>query len=216
MKYLKTAIIPTFYKRDKQGIPSKWISYIKNTIAEIAPQFTTKRMIDDYFAKYYSKLFERSKMLKENDYEMAKKISLWKKKMIRGWESIEVVSVNLPDSSKRQFKLGEKFVAEITLELNEIPSTDIGIEVIFGHKEMDEVKEIFYQKEMEMMKVEDRKVTYQDTDFYYPYWCIRLCFQDVSKESVAAAQAGFQPYQVDLIIIDNFARKYLNITYEIT
>ncbi|MGD0711383.1 MAG: alpha-glucan family phosphorylase [Bacteroidales bacterium] len=158
---LENSIIPTFYKRDKQGIPSKWISYIKNTIAEIAPQFTTKRMIDEYFTKYYSRLFERSKMLKENDYEMAKKISLWKKKMIRGWESIEVVSVNLPDSSKRQFKLGEKFHAEITLELNEIPSTDIGIEVIFGHKEMDEVKEIFYQKEMEMMKAEDHKVTYQ-------------------------------------------------------
>jgi hypothetical protein len=122
-------------------------------------------MIDDYFSKYYSKLFERSKMMKENDYEMAKKISLWKKKMIRGWESIEVVSVNIPDSSKRPFKLGERFVAEITLDLNEIHSTDIGIEVIFGNKVMDEVKEIFYKNEMEIVKVEDRKVTYRTQIF---------------------------------------------------
>jgi phosphorylase/glycogen(starch) synthase len=162
---LENEIVPIFYKRDKHGIPSKWISYIKNTIAEIAPQFTTKRMIDDYFAKYYTKLFERSKKMKENDYEMAKKISLWKKKMIRGCESIEVVSVNMPDSSQRPFKLGERFVAEIVLDLNEISPNDIGIEVIFGQKEMDEVKEIFYKNEMEIVKVEDRQVTYRTQIF---------------------------------------------------
>jgi len=162
---LEDEIIPIFYKRDKHGIPSKWISYIKNTIAEIAPRFTTKRMIDDYMQQYYLKLFERTRMLANNDYEGARKLSTWKKKMVRGWESIEVIAVHVPDSTKSPFKLGEKFVAEITLDLHEISPEDIGIEVIFGQKVMDEVKEIFYKNEMERVREVENVVTYKTQIF---------------------------------------------------
>jgi len=162
---LEDEIIPIFYKRDKQGIPSKWISYIKNTIAEIAPRFTTKRMIDDYMQQYYLKLFDRTKMLAQGDFEGARKLSAWKKKMVRGWESIEVIAVHVPDSSKRPFKLGEKFVAEVTLDLHEISPEDIGIEVIFGQKVHDEVKEIFYKNEMERVREVENVVTYKTQIF---------------------------------------------------
>jgi len=162
---LENEIIPTFYKRDKQGIPSKWISYVKNTIADIAPSFTTKRMIDDYIKMYYSKLIERTKKLSENDFEIARKLSAWKKKMVRGWESIEVISVSVPDSSKRAFKLGEKYVAEIVLDLNEISPDDIGVEVIFGHKDKDVVKNIVYKNEMVRVKSENSIVTFKTQIF---------------------------------------------------
>ncbi len=162
---LENEIIPTFYKRDKQGIPSKWISYIKNTIAEIAPRFTTKRMIDDYMNEFYQKLFDRTKSLRENDYEMTRKLSSWKKRMLRSWESIEVISVNVPDSAKRRFKVGEKFIAEVVLDLNEISPEDIGIDVIFGQKEMDEVNKIVFKNEMELVSKDKNSVTYRSEIF---------------------------------------------------
>jgi len=122
-------------------------------------------MIDDYMRMYYSKLFERTKKLSENEYELARKLSSWKKKMVRGWESIEVISVNVPDSTKRAFKLGEKFVAEIVLDLNEISPDDIGIEVIFGQKEMNEVKNIISKYEMEQIHSENNIVTFKTQVF---------------------------------------------------
>jgi len=162
---LKDEIIPMFYNRDRQGVPSKWVSYIKNTIAEIAPLFNTKRMLDDYFEQYYIKLIERTNMLKENDYEAVKLLSNWKRKIVRGWESIEVVSINVPDSNKHPFKLGEKFVAEITIDLNELSPEDVGIEVIFGQKIKDEVKEITSKYEMRIEKTENNIVTYKTEIF---------------------------------------------------
>ncbi len=158
---IEDEIVPLFYKRDKQNIPTKWISYVKNTIAEIAPQFTTKRMIDDYMNKYYTKMFERSRMLNDNDYELVKKLSAWKKKVIRAWNGIAVVSVDTPDSSKKPFKLGEKFVCEVTLDLNELLPGDIGIEVVFGQKEMDVVKNVVYKKEMDLYKHERNIATFR-------------------------------------------------------
>ncbi|NTW32013.1 MAG: alpha-glucan family phosphorylase [Bacteroidetes bacterium] len=162
---LEDQIIPIFYKRDKQGIPSKWISYIKNNIAEIAPDFTNKRMIDDYVNQYYSKLTERSAKIKENDFEMVRKINAWKKKMIRGWDSIEVVSIIAPDSSKRPFKIGEKFIAEITLDLNELSPEYVGIEVLFGQKEMDKITTIAYKYDMEITNTDKTFATFKTEIF---------------------------------------------------
>ena len=65
----------------KQGIPVEWISLVKNTMVKIAPEFTMKRMIDDYYEKYYTKLHVRNKYLVDNDFEKAKELAAWKQTM---------------------------------------------------------------------------------------------------------------------------------------
>ena len=85
--------------------------------------------------------------------------------MLRSWESIEVISVNVPDSAKRRFKVGEKFIAEVVLDLNEISPEDIGIDVIFGQKEMDEVNKIVFKNEMELVSKDKNSVTYRSEIF---------------------------------------------------
>jgi len=153
-------IVPRFYDRDENGIPSKWVTSIKNTISEIAPHFTMKRMIDDYYKQFYSKLFRRSAMMFAKDYENVHILSAWKRKMTRGWDSIEVVSVNVPDSTKRPLRLGENFVAEIVLNVNELSAHSIGLEVLFGHKVNDEVKKLSSVEEMTVAGVNGSIITF--------------------------------------------------------
>ena len=57
---LEYEIIPAYYSFDNQGVPVEWISLIKNTMVKIAPEFTMKRQIDDYYEKYYNKLYART------------------------------------------------------------------------------------------------------------------------------------------------------------
>ena len=40
----------------------------------IAPWCTTKRMMDDYFDRFYNKLAKRSKLLNENNYAKLKRL----------------------------------------------------------------------------------------------------------------------------------------------
>lgn len=153
-------IIPDFYNRNEKGIPERWVAAIKNTIAVISPEFTMKRMLDDYYNQFYNKLISRSSLLFANDFENVRMLSSWKRKILRGWESIEVVSVKVPDSSKKPLKLGEYFVAEIVLNVNELSASDIGMEVLFGHKEKDEVKHISFIEEMNVAGVSGNIVTF--------------------------------------------------------
>jgi phosphorylase/glycogen(starch) synthase len=147
-------IIPAYYDKDSAGIPVKWIGYVKNTIAKIAPEFTMKRQLDDYYKKFYNKMFVRSTMITDDNYLLARNISAWKRKVIRGWDSIEIVKVNLPDSTLKPLSLGENFIAEIVLNLNELSNVEVGIEVLFGQKVNDEVKKPLFVVEMTAEKSE--------------------------------------------------------------
>jgi phosphorylase/glycogen(starch) synthase len=157
---LEEEIIPIYYDANSKGVPEKWVSYIKNTISEIAPHFTMKRQLDDYIRQYYNPLFKRSRIVTGKNYEMARHIASWKRKVLRGWDSIEVISVKTPDSNQKPLMLGESFKAEIILDLNELSGTDIGMEVLFGRKVNDEVKSPSFMEEMTLVRSEKNIVVF--------------------------------------------------------
>ena len=158
---LENEILPLFYNRNSDDIPEGWIRYIKNCIANVAPNFTTKRMLEDYINRFYLRLQKRSNSLKENEYQHAKIISTWKKKIARSWDSIEVVSLNFPDSSKKSFTLGDKFIGEVVLDLKELANELIGVEIIVTDSQPDKKVNIVDKLEMKLMKKEDTLAHYQ-------------------------------------------------------
>ncbi len=131
-------IVPKFYNNDaKSNIPSEWIQIIKNTIAQVACNFTTNRMMSDYIDKYYSKLYERSNRLKANNYSLAKEIALWKRKVRREWPQVEVVSFSRPSDYNEQLVLGKETFSEIKLFIGELDPEDLGLELIYTRQNKD-------------------------------------------------------------------------------
>ena len=45
---LENDIVPRFYDRDKQGIPRRWLSVVRNAIVTVTPRFSARRMVKDY------------------------------------------------------------------------------------------------------------------------------------------------------------------------
>ena len=88
---LENEIIPLYYAKNSKGYSPEWIQYIKNSVTKITPRFTMKRMIDDYFEKFYNKLAKRHKLLSADNYKVAKEIAAWKENMVEHWDEIEVV-----------------------------------------------------------------------------------------------------------------------------
>ncbi len=157
---LENEIIPMFYDRNKKDVPTAWVQKIKNTIALIAPEYTTKRMLDDYRNKYYKNIYKRSLSINNNNYLNARKLASWKQKILRAWDSIEVISVNTIDSNKKPLGLGDKFYAEIKIKLNELSKNDVGVEMILGQKVNDVVNKILLQKELKIKETQHNVITY--------------------------------------------------------
>ena len=58
---------------------------------QIAPQYTMKRQLDDYFDRFYCKEAARFKVLAADGGKKAKEIAAWKERVAERWDSIRVV-----------------------------------------------------------------------------------------------------------------------------
>jgi len=130
---LENEIIPAYYSFDDNGIPVEWISLIKNTMVKIAPEFTMKRMIDDYYEKYYLKLWERNKKMIADDFARAKELASWKIEMTKEWDNIDVIRYSFERPSENVYLSGQDYKAEIVLNINNIPKEHVGVEFILAH-----------------------------------------------------------------------------------
>ncbi|MBP7497154.1 MAG: alpha-glucan family phosphorylase, partial [Bacteroidales bacterium] len=187
---LEDEIVPAYYERE-DDIPYKWLSVVKKSIAEVAPVFTTTRMINEYYEKFYNKLYLRINEIKENNYKNVKTIANWKKKILRSWDSIEVVSLTMPDSTNKPLKLGEYFVAELVLKLNELSPDDISVEIIFGQKEKEKVEKILFIEEMSITEITQKNVKFVCKTEAVHSGVFDYAFRVIPKNSLMAHKQDF-------------------------
>ena len=89
---LENEILPLYYARNVKGYSEGWVKTIKNSIAQIAPHYTMKRQLDDYYSKFYCKEAKRHAELVADNYAKAKEIAAWKEAVAEKWDAIQVVS----------------------------------------------------------------------------------------------------------------------------
>lgn len=145
---LENELVPTYYDQDKDGISKGWVKHIKNTISEIAPVFVMGRMLDDYQARFYGKLWERSQLLITDDYRAARALTVWKARVTKAWEAIELIDLQAPDTFNRSLPLGAPFEAKVVLHLQELSPEDIGIEVVFYKRISEEELELIAKNDL--------------------------------------------------------------------
>ena len=140
---LENDIVPLYYAKNEKGYSEGWINVIKNSIATIAPHYTMKRQLDDYYDKFYTKEAMRFKQLSANNNQIAKEIALWKETVAERWDAINVVSKenNMPATGP---ETGEQY--KFTFVVDEQGLEDaIGLEFVSlttNEKGEDCIKEI--------------------------------------------------------------------------
>ena len=155
---LENEIIPLYFKKEEQGYSPEWIQYIKNSIAQITPRYTTKRMIDDYIEKFYTKLASRSAVLKENKFEKAKEIAAWKETMAQGWDAIEVINANFPEKLIHNPQVGEDYELDVVLDVKDLKYKGVGVEMVVT-RSGENNKDILYDvEELQLVKSEGTKL----------------------------------------------------------
>ena len=158
---LETEILPLFYARNKKGYSEGWVKTIKNSIAQIAPHYTMKRQLDDYFSKFYNKEAQRFHLLAANNYAKAKEIAAWKEQVVEKWDSIEIVSSEkTEDLVKGSIESGKEYT--ITYVIDEKGLNDaIGLELVTTYTSADGKQHIYSVEPFEVVKKEGNLYTFQ-------------------------------------------------------
>ena len=158
---LETEILPLYYARNKKGYSEGWIKVVKNSIAQIAPHYTMKRQLDDYYSKFYCKQAKRFHALAANDNAKAKEIAAWKEEVVAKWDSIEIVSCDKVEELKKgDIESGKEYT--ITYVIDEKGLNDaIGLELVTTYTTADGKQHVYSVEPFNVIKKEGDLYTFQ-------------------------------------------------------
>lgn len=157
---LENEILPLYYNRNAQGFSEGWIKTIKNSIATIAPHYTMKRQLDDYYDKFYIKEAANFKKLSANNNKLVKELAAWKETVAQRWDSIRVVSKD--DSVLYGAETGKKYTLRYVIDEQGLNDA-VGLELISIKTDKNGEEHIFSKREFTMVGREGNNYTFEAT-----------------------------------------------------
>ncbi len=159
---IENDIAPAYYSKEMgKEYSTNWIRIIKETIAKVACNFTTNRMMEDYLERYYCPLAERRDSLVDKDYLKARENAAWKKRMYRIWPLIEIRQFDKIDMAANKLRLGEEHLAKAEVYLADALPEDIGIECVIAAQDARGEYHICEIHEFEVVSFENGVATYR-------------------------------------------------------
>ena len=127
---LEEKIIPTFYDRDKNGMPTKWIQIMKNSIITTGGKYSTSRMLVDYTKDYYMPLCKLTKKYYQ-DIDNVAAFNSWKKDLYTNWKDVKIRQTE-EDADNITIDAGNKIEVGCEVELPNIDVNNVSVEVYYG------------------------------------------------------------------------------------
>ncbi len=156
---LENDIIPLYFNKDKKNSYSKdWIQVVKNSIATIAPHYTMKRQLDDYYDKFYNRQAKRSALLHANENKLAKELAAWKEQVAQKWDAINVVSKDV--EALRDVTTGKKTKLSFTIDEQGLEDA-VGLEFVLLHNTPVDDINVFKVVPFTMVKNEGNLYTFE-------------------------------------------------------
>lgn len=127
---IEDEIVPAYYDKKENECSEKWMGYVKKCISNVAPNFTTARMFEDYEDRFYSKLAIKGRKIMDNNLAEARVIAAWKRRVNRDWDSMHVISTETYDIVSGTIISGTPYTSRVLIDLGNLKVDDIGVEVV--------------------------------------------------------------------------------------
>lgn len=156
---LENEIIPLYYNKGKKDYSEGWVKVIKNSIAQIAPHYTMKRQLDDYYSKFYCRQAERFHKLAANNNQLAKEIAQWKETVAERWDAIHVVSKNttIPTTG---MVTGETYKVKYVIDEQGLDDA-VGLEVVVVSTDKNGEEHVYNKHPFKMTGKEGNLYTFE-------------------------------------------------------
>jgi starch phosphorylase len=128
-------IVPRFYEKGPDGLPERWISMIRETIAGLAPKVLASRMVRDYVTQLYGPAAASTHAVEEGDGG-AEGLAAWKHRVREAWDDVKVDHVESLEGD--QLEVGAKLRVSALVRLGELTPNDIEVQLVTGRLDSDD------------------------------------------------------------------------------
>ncbi len=92
---LEREVIPEFYTRDEQGIPMAWVARMRESMARLAPHFSTNRTVREYTERYYLPAASAVKERSAGGGAFGLQMVEWRHTLERKWAALRFGEVKI-------------------------------------------------------------------------------------------------------------------------
>lgn len=178
---LENEIMPLYYDQNAKGYSPGWIKVIKNSIAQIAPHYTMKRQLDDYYNKFYNKLRDRSNALNANNRQLAREIALWKETVAERWDAINVIDIKKTEEViSGNIEAGRKYNLEVVVDEAGLDNA-VGIELVTLQTDIHGEDHVYHVSDMKLVNREGNRYTFRVSHSVDNAGSFKVCYRMYPK-----------------------------------
>jgi starch phosphorylase len=119
---LERAVIPEFYARDGEGIPSAWVARMRESMARLTPRFSTNRTVREYTEQHYLPAAAAYRTRAANTGAVGRAVVNWEQTLKQQWATLHFGDVTVETR-------GEQHVFEIQVYLNDLDPKAVRVEL---------------------------------------------------------------------------------------
>ncbi|TFC95809.1 MULTISPECIES: alpha-glucan family phosphorylase [Cryobacterium] len=124
-------VAPKFYDRNAEGVPERWVSSIRQTLAKLSPELNAGRMVRQYVQELYRPAGKAEARLSVNNYRAARELATWKGRIVSAWPGVAVAHVESGGVASVP-QVGDELHLRAHVQLNGLAPEDVTVEVVYG------------------------------------------------------------------------------------
>jgi len=127
---LENEIIPLYYDRGEQGVPSAWVKRMRQSIQSVSTGFSAWRMVNEYMSQLYQPAHHAALQMQHNNFEKARELTTWKEKVSSVWGQVRFVETGPgPDAL---VLTGVPVPMRAVVDLAGLQPSDVRVEAVVG------------------------------------------------------------------------------------
>jgi starch phosphorylase len=119
---LEREVIPEFYSRNEQGIPTAWVARMRESMARLTPHFSADRAVREYTEQHYLPTAAACHLRAENKSAIGRQIIDWRRSLDQKWASLHFGAVKVETK-------GEQLIFEVQVGLHGLEPKTVTVEL---------------------------------------------------------------------------------------
>jgi starch phosphorylase len=119
---LEREVIPEFYTRDQNGIPTAWVKRMRESMAQLTPDFSASRTVREYTEQHYLPAAATYRRRAADKGAVGRQIADWERVMEKEWPALRFGEIKVESNADQD-------VFEVQVYLNDLDPNAVRIEL---------------------------------------------------------------------------------------
>jgi starch phosphorylase len=119
---LEREVIPEFYTRDEQGIPTAWVARMRECMARLTPRFSADRTVREYTEQHYLPAASAYRERAADKGAVGRRVVNWQHTLEQQWATLRFGEVKVETK-------GKQHVCEVQVYLNDLDPKAVRVEL---------------------------------------------------------------------------------------